>query len=72
VDQNETSSNGTNQHSRHRMWVEFSLPLLIHMSSHFFLGAGPSVFHELIDQDQYDYENEETSVGVSSMLGGWL
>jgi hypothetical protein len=63
---------GTNQHSRTRTWIDISAPVLLHPSSHFFVGAGPFLFHELSDKDQYDFENTATQLGVSFFLGGWF
>jgi hypothetical protein len=60
------------QHDRTRLWVELSLPLLVHPASHFFVGAGPFVFHELSDVDQNSYENDATTLGAAFLLGGWL
>lgn len=72
VDTNQTSFAGANQHSRKRSWVAIFTPLLVHPTSHFFLGMGPDWSHELSDTDQYGYENDATSVGASFVLGGWL
>ena len=72
VNQSEASADGTNQHSRTRSWVEISAPILLHPSSHFFVGAGPFLFHELSDKDQYDLQNDATNLGVSLVLGGWF
>jgi hypothetical protein len=72
VDTSEIASSGANQHSSVRLWVQVSAPLLVHPTSHFFLGAGPSLFHELSDADQFDYENDGTAIGASFVLGGWL
>jgi hypothetical protein len=67
-----SSANGTNQHSRTRTWLDLSAPVLIHPSTHFFVGAGPFFFHELSDKDQYDVENNGTQLGLSLVLGGWF
>ena len=67
-----SSVSGTNQHSRTRTWVDISAPFLLHPSSHFFVGAGPFLFHELSDKDQYDSENRATWLGLSLVLGGWF
>ena len=72
VTTNLVSAKGTNQHSQTRSWVQVSAPLLLHPASHFFVGAGPYLFHELSDVDQNDYENEATTLGTSLVLGGWL
>jgi hypothetical protein len=69
---NQTSGLGTNEHTRTRSWVQVSAPFLIHPTSHFFVGAGPYLFHELSDADQNGYENEATTLGSSLVLGGWL
>ncbi len=66
------SVDGTNQHSRARTWIDISAPLLLHPSSHFFVGAGPFFFRELSDKDQYNFQNDATSLGVSLVLGGWF
>jgi hypothetical protein len=67
-----SSLDGTNQHSRKRTWIDLSLPFLVHPSSHFFVGVGPFLFHELSDKDQYDFENRGTELGLSLVLGGWF
>jgi hypothetical protein len=72
VNQTEASADGTNQHSRTRTWIDISAPFLLHPSSHFFVGAGPFLFHELSDKDQYNFENDATELGVSLVLGGWF
>ncbi len=72
IDQSSTALALTNQHSRTVIWVELSVPVLFHVASHFFVGAGPYLQHELTDQDQYDFENDATTVGASALLGGWL
>jgi hypothetical protein len=72
MNQSEASADGTNQHSRTRTWIEISAPFLLHPSSHCFVGAGPFLFHELSDKDQYKFENDATDLGVSLLLGGWF
>jgi hypothetical protein len=72
VDTSQSSTSGVNQHSRQRTWIALTAPLLVHPATHFFFGAGPVFFHELLDKDQYDYENDATTIGLSLMLGGWV
>jgi hypothetical protein len=72
VNSNATSVAGSNAHQRSRTWVQASAPLLFHATTHFFVGAGPYVFHELSDSDQNNYENEQTTIGGSFLLGGWI
>ena len=72
VNESQTSNDGTNEHSRTRSWLKIDLPLLLHPSSHFFVGLGPFVFHELSDRDQYSQENDATALGASLLLGGWF
>ena len=66
------SSAGSNDHTSKVVWVQASIPLLVHPAAHFFLGAGPYVFHHLSNVDQNNFENDGTSVGASFLLGGWL
>jgi hypothetical protein len=54
--QEESAAGGTNEHERSRVWVEASLPVLVHATSHLFMGAGPYVDHELSDVDQFQYK----------------
>ena len=72
VDENVSSAEGSNEHTVNRAWVELSAPLLIHPSTHFFIGAGPFWFHELSAKDQFNTENEATSLGVHLMIGGYF
>jgi len=72
VDSSQSSTSGVNQHSRQRTWIALTAPLLVHPATHFFFGAGPVFFHELLDKDQYDYENDATILGLSFVLGGWV
>jgi hypothetical protein len=72
VDQSISNVSATNQHSRTRSWIDISMPLLVHPASHFFVGAGPFIFHELSDKDQYEFENDATQLGLSLILGGWF
>jgi hypothetical protein len=66
------SSAGSNDHTFKEIWVQASIPLLVHPATHFFLGAGPYVFHHLSHLDQNNFENDGTTVGASFLLGGWL
>ncbi len=67
-----SSRDGTNQHSSKRMWLRLSAPVLVNVSSHFLLGAGPYFFHELYDTDQHGTDNKAESVGANLVLAGWL
>jgi hypothetical protein len=60
------------QSSRQLWWVTGSLPVLAHVASHFFVGAGPSVSRDLTNTDPHGRENRATTVGASFVLGGWL
>ena len=72
VDSSISTAMGTNQHTRTRGWIEASAPFLVHPASHFFVGAGPALFHELSDRDQYNYENKATQLALRLVLGGWF
>jgi len=67
-----SSREGTNQHSRSRVWLRLSAPVLVNVTSHFLLGAGPYFFHEISNTDQYGTENKAESVGVSLLMVGWF
>jgi hypothetical protein len=72
VDQSQVSAEGTNQQQTTRTWLDFSAPLLAHPTAHFFVGAGPFLFHELSDKNQFNFQNAATSVGAQLLLGGWF
>src|SRR6185369_2665373 len=71
-DSSVSSASGTNQHNGTRGWVDASTPLLVHPATHFFVGAGPFLFRELSNWDQYNRENKATRLGLSLVLGGWF
>ena len=53
-------------------WVALYLPLLVHPVAHFFVGAGPSVFHEFgAAQGGPNVGGERTSLGASFIVGGY-
>jgi len=54
------------------VWLQVSLPLVAVVTSHFFVGGGPSLYHELSDTDQYKRENDGTALAASALFGGWL
>lgn len=72
VDWSVSTAMGTNQHTSTRGWIEASAPFLVHPARHFFVGAGPAVFHELSNRDQYNYENKQTQLALRLVLGGWF
>jgi hypothetical protein len=69
---NQDAGLGSNDHANIRSWLRVSAPLLIDVTTHFFMGAAPYVLHELSDSDQNNFENDATTFGVSFLLGGWL
>lgn len=70
--QNSSSSLGTNDHSRALNWFSISVPALWHVTSHFFVGGGPYVTHEISDKDERGFENLATRFGASAELGGYF
>lgn len=68
----QTSSAGSNDHTYTEVWVHASIPLLVHPAAHFFLGAGPYASHDLSNVDQFNLDNQGTTIGASFVLGGWL
>ena len=62
---NESNSRGTN--------LNVYAPLLLHLAPHFFVGAGPSLYHDLTRTiDKRDYQNLRTTLGLGFVVGGWL
>jgi len=72
LNQDETSNGAENQHTYTRLFVNLEAPLLVHVARHFFVGAGPTVYHELSSTDQNDVSNQATQFGASALVGGWL
>jgi hypothetical protein len=70
--QNESSAGATNDHTFTETWTSLEAPLLVHVTRHFFAGLGPTVRHDLANQDQNGYANLGTTIGLSAVLGGWL
>ena len=59
-------------HSRGAYLVLYA-PLLVHLAPHFFVGAGPSLYHDLSRTiDHVDYQNLRTTLGAGFVIGGWL
>jgi hypothetical protein len=59
------------------MWVSLYAPLLVHPASHFFVGLGPSVSHDLQNTISYPNstataQNRSTTVGAGLIVGGVL
>lgn len=52
--------------------IAASLPLLVHVASHYFLGFGPSVAHDLSRSFNQGGSHQGTTVGASFLTGGWL
>jgi hypothetical protein len=48
-----------------------SAPLLVHIAQHYFIGLGPYLSYDLSDSGGA-VENLGTTLGVSSLVGGWL
>jgi hypothetical protein len=72
IKQSISSASGGGELARTRYWASLSAPVLLHPASHFFVGLGPFVFHELSDKDQYAREFDATELGVDLVLGGWF
>jgi hypothetical protein len=51
-------------------WIDVFCEAMMHPSSHFFVGGGPFLFHQLFDKDEHNAENDATNLGVSLVLGG--
>jgi hypothetical protein len=58
------------------VWVALQAPLLVHPASHFFVGFGPSINHDLANQisyaNGYSTSNRATRVSGGLLVGAWL
>ena len=64
------SSSGAPSTNQVGPWVMAYAPLLVHPAPHFFLGVGPSVFHEFARVQGANAGDERTTVGVGLTVGG--
>jgi hypothetical protein len=66
------SSAGAATTSQDGPWVSLYVPLLLHPAPHFFMGAGPSVFHEFAAlQGGPNVGDQRTTFGGSFLVGGY-
>lgn len=74
----ETSGTSENQTSDDMVSIGFFVPLLVHPVRHLFAGLGPSLYHELSHSVTFPdplaptVQNRETTLGIGSVIGGWL
>jgi hypothetical protein len=53
--------------------VGASLPLLVQVADHFFVGFGPSATHDLSRAyGRRGQQNRNTTIGANTLVGGWL
>jgi opacity protein-like surface antigen len=73
VESHLTNGLDTNAHTADVAWIGLSLPILVHATDHFFVGAGPAVSHDLARSDvATGYQNRDTTLGMGTLVGGWL
>jgi hypothetical protein len=60
-----------NQSSASVLWLGLSAPLLVHVAQHYFIGFGPFLSYDL-SADYSGGDNRATSLGASTVVGGWL
>jgi hypothetical protein len=74
----ETSGASEQKNADDTVSVSFFVPLLVHPAPHVFLGFGPSVYHDVSRDVSFPdplapkIQNRETTIGLGTMLGGWL
>jgi len=51
-------------------WVAGQLPLLFHVAPHFFVGFGPTVFHQFARTQEVTVGGERTTFGAGLLVGG--
>jgi hypothetical protein len=67
-----SSSAGAPDTRREGPYVSLYLPLLVHPARHFFMGAGPSLFHEFAAlQGGPNVGDQRTTVGGGFVVGGY-
>jgi hypothetical protein len=66
----ERSGAARNVYAREYAAWSLSSPLLVHIASHYFIGLGPYLTHEVKDSEER--EILATKLGISSVAGGWL
>ena len=63
----------SNENNSRGAYLNLYLPLLVHLAPHFFVGLGPSIYHDLTrTSDGRDYQNLRTTLGAGFVIGGWL
>ncbi len=64
---------GTTSGTRFRAYLYAFVPILYHFAPHFYVGFGPTVSHDLTNQDlTFHDENRSTNVGAELEMAGWL
>ncbi len=66
-----TAASAALGNDNHDVTLEFFAPFLVHPAPHFFIGFGPYVWGDLIDERGSD-DHRRFSVGAGSTLGGWF
>jgi hypothetical protein len=65
-------SGGGQDSSGYRIPLIVSVPVLWHPASHFFIGAGPSLYTDLASKLESTDAGKETDIGVTAILGGYF
>jgi len=71
VDVTSGASRSIREHS-HIVQASIFVPATVHLTTHFFIGFGPSVSVDIVHTVDGGPEPRRTAFGVSSLLGGWL
>ncbi|MEO8877541.1 MAG: hypothetical protein ABI461_18240, partial [Polyangiaceae bacterium] len=71
-DFDETSGGRENANGVAGLSVGLYAPIDVEIAPHFFAGFGPSINHDLSNDDNYKRENLETTIGIGAELGVWL
>ncbi|MGO8995289.1 MAG: hypothetical protein ACLQVI_18385 [Polyangiaceae bacterium] len=67
-----SSSSGAAATNQVGPWVDLYFPLLLHPAPHFFMGAGPYLFHDFgAVQGATNGSDQRTTVGASFVVGGY-
>jgi hypothetical protein len=67
------SSGNSDAYAEDYVYVGLFAPLLFHLTPHYFVGAGPSISHDVTRAPEGSTNNNlSTRIGVSFVVGGWL
>jgi hypothetical protein len=68
----EAAGTSHNSHSGTATWVGLQVPLLLHVTDHWFFGVGPAITQDVDRRVGVSGQNRATHLAATTVLGGWL